>query len=953
MRNRSIAMHFAHSAGQCGASVTADGSVLVTCGADAVVRAHDIRGEVKGKSGAWWSAEKPSEPVVSDMHISEFHEKPINAIAIAPDNNTLATACDGGFVRLFSFSASTGVRGFLTDPDALKSDGNLLACTRFGGAVRALAFSPTGAFLAAAGDEPGLIKLIMVVQPKNVSVLRISSGAGHEAIVDLAFDPLSDFVASVGERGAACIWSVESGSFVTHVNLVGRTAKSIIWSPDGSHLVVGTDKGTVTVLRNSWAIDHVLADSGDDDDDQQVELANGENAVTSVAWCLGGRYLLTGSADARVTAWDLDKSAVLNRWKAEALVQCLLWHPSLNAFILIDEIGQFGIVDDVIPAHLPEPTNITKPSTPSVKAASTPSVAAGKAATTSAKPDANGIGNGSLKETRDEEAKNSETTRDVDDNGFQFAFDAEDVDADEEDPMDRGDILSDTDNSSDDDDQPRRKSKGSRRQSKQISRAGRSDSARVEAIVPFIPSSTPASNLVEKKMRILYWNVVGVMLSIVESTHSVVEVEFSDSSRRSTRIKDHFGYSLGCLSEQGILLGACKSSAHSSLVYFRPYSSWSANSEWTQFLPGDDSPTVLALGSCFAAVSCAPSNIVRIFSLSGIQGDAFGLPGPVLTMTARGNYLAVFYRVQRTSVLRFEVWEISNESELSEMIFRGDVISSEGAKLEWVGFSNNNELCVYDSKGSVSVLNGRRKAKRWIPMVMNKAALGHCDRFWMVAVNDNNLVGVPCHAKERHPPARPRPALRSVALMPPVIQARAVAEKMTTEERSFRARLELNRCLEEREIISSSADADEEDIDDIEDRIGRAEVALDKCTLALMQEACRNEQNLRAYDLSTRLQTKVSFKYAIELAKYFKRTALAERVEQIAEHKMLGNSNGIAAPPVTRTESGSASTSAIGNTEERSANGSNGARVESKKRKMSEIEEPKKKQAPVRNRFQR
>eukprot|EP00171_Calliarthron_tuberculosum_P016912 IDg16912t1 len=232
MRGHNVAMNFAHSVGLCGAAVTNEGTVLITSGADASIRPHDIRGISEKHPEPWWQKSAGDEPELPEMAIGDLHEKPVNAVAIAPNDKTMATGSDDGFVRIFSLSCEQGS-------------------------------SSNGKDSAAAGEEPGLVKIIMTAQPSNVNILRCGEKEkGREAIVDLAFDPNSDFVASVGERGSACIWSVESGSFHALIALNDRLAKSVTWSPDGSMLVVGTDKGAVIVQRGNWVFDHLLKDAG-------------------------------------------------------------------------------------------------------------------------------------------------------------------------------------------------------------------------------------------------------------------------------------------------------------------------------------------------------------------------------------------------------------------------------------------------------------------------------------------------------------------------------------------------------------------------------------------------------------------------------------------------------------------------------------------------------------------
>lgn len=928
-------MNFAHMPGACGVAVSPDGAYLLTSGSDATVRAHDIR----AADGAWWLSDAGNEPEVPDMSIAELHDKPVGTVAVAADNKTVATGSDDGFVRIFSMkssvdhAASNGLGSLLVDGELVQ------ACARFGGPVRALCFSPTGAFLAAAGDEPGVLKIIMTAQPSNVNVLRGSvGGKGQEPIVYVAFDPNSDFVATVGERGGAAIWDIEHGTFAGAISINDRAARCVAWSPDGCKLVVGTDKGAVIVSRDSWMFDYLLEDAGDqdDDDDNEIVFAGtaGKSVITCVAWSPNGQYVLTGREDAHVAVWDVEKRQVLGVWKAEEVVQDLHWHPRANAFILVDRIGQWSIVADVVPPHMPVPheKTSTTPELPTLPNGGEGSVAGNddsdldeddlvrrsksarkkrlkqqqqrklKAKERRSDETADGDGDGSNLEDANPDDGDDE-------HGFAdtLSFDASDLEPDEEDELQdraryRGDV-DDLSNSENDDSHDVGDNSsfdngfsGGYRRGRTPSKKGRrrrSANGQDRAWLPpeaqpsFMPSATPLAEKGTKKKRILGWNLTGAILSFDETTHDLVEIEFADTTRRSVGIKDHFGYTMGCLSGTGVLLATPQTKDHGSLISFRPFSSWSNNSDWTQPLRSSENALAIALGQRFAAVATTPDNLVRLFSLSGIETGVFGVPGRIVTAAAEKNQLAIVYAQAGSSVLQFELLEIGSTGEVEKAVCRGPIVLSPSARLEWVGFmTDTGDLTMYDSRGWLWVMPNARGAQRWVPLMQNAAASAECDWFWVAAVTSTSIVGAPCLSNERYPPARPRPALRTLPLSAPVIEKLDKAGKPTLAERFARTKLRLNRAIVARTEAEEMYDSDDEEWDEAVDAVVTLEVEADKCILALMEEACRNENNLRAFDLATRLHSKVSFKYAVDLANHFKRTALAGRVEEIALRKI-------------------------------------------------------------------
>lgn len=925
MRGPSIRAHMAHMPGQCAMAQTPDGSVLFTSGVDAILRPHDIRVN-SASANAWWRADTPQEPNVPDIAASDVHEKAITALAVTPNGNTLASASIDGFVRIFSLSKQADSSAtFVHDVSFVQ------ACARFGAAVRTIDFSPSGAFLAAAGEEPGLVKIVMTAQPSSVNVLRApAQSPGNDAIIALAFDPKGDFVVTIGERGSAVVWDVDKCILVATVDLNGRKASSVTWAPDGSALVFGTEKGAVVVSRLKWFLNFLLEDVTDGDDDDDIfASASRKNEISTVSWSTNGRYVLTARKDCNVSLWDVYQKKVLGAWRSEHVVQIVQWHSKTNAFVIVDQIGQWGIVADVVPSHMPSPLT----DAPLVQLPAIPNVRdRGKTKKGNAERTADDGDEGAAikrskkakikrqkmldkkkkareaKEKREKKTDNefdAEPEHDDQELENSFSFNPSDVEADDEDDVERdregSEMLGsqDTDEESDsDEDVPGElaglENGGVRLPEPSRKRGARSGSSGPRNIceaptvqTPFMPSATPLSEKVNKKARILVWNLIGAVLSFDESTHDVVEVEFADASRRTVGIKDHFGYTFGCLSETGVFLGSNKTKEHGSVVSFRPFSSWALNADWTQFMPVDEDISVIALGQRFAAVATSPNNVIRIFSLSGLQTAVFGVPGTIITASAGGDMLAIVYTGPGSSMMKVEILEINSDGEAEVVMFDGGLMFCADSKLEWVGFtSDSKEFCSYDSNGWLWMMTDVRKTRRWVPVVQNAAKSAGCDWFWAASVTSEKFIGAPCLSSERYPAAKPRPGLHSISLTAPVIERITKNGKPTVAERLGRMKFKLQRAVAAKTIAEEMYNSDDDEIEVADEAVARMELETDKCVLSLMEDACRREQNLRALDLATRLHCKVSFKYAVELAKHFKRTALVSRVEHVAAKKV-------------------------------------------------------------------
>ncbi|PXF46378.1 WD repeat and HMG-box DNA-binding protein 1 [Gracilariopsis chorda] len=929
MRSRTVQVFLAHMPGACGLAVNTDGTFLLSSGSDSIIRAHDVRALQQSEQTWWRQQQLSTEAELPDMSIAELHEKAVDTLALSPSNSTMATGSDDGFIRIFTISASQTAAQQPSIAPKLVVDGELVqACARFAGPVRCITFSPTGAYIAAVGDEPGVVKLIMTAQPSNATIMRASKGPVFEAYKGVYYDPRSDFVVTIGETGVAAVWNVDKCVSIGKIELNDRKALHAAWSPDGGYVVFATDKGIIFVARDKWEFDFLLEDANEDEDEDDMSAVHtGKDAVSAVAWSPNGRYLLASRENYVTSLWDVDERKVLGHWKTEEVPQKLIWHPKYNAFMFIDKIGQWGIVPDVVPAQLPSPHgNAAKIELPALP--DEDDVGKKKKKVSKQNPadddeeDIGKIKRSKVKRRRQKQAQKKnkasaskkpnakETVPEigVDESNDQelengFTFDPDDVEADDEEEYERkhGNASASGDDSDDDsasDEEvpgefaglenggvklpPRRKKKSSR------TRAS-SGIARSEKIVhvPFMPGSTPLSDKQRRGRHILAWNVVGAVMSFDEKTHDIIAIEFAESSRRSIGIKDHFGYTMASISDWGVLLASNKKKEHGALFTFRPFSSWSHNSEWTQTLSMDDDICAVALGKRFCAVATTPSNTVRILSLPGLQTCSFGVAGTVVTLAALDRKLAVVYGDPASAMLKCEVVEIDNSADVQDVLYKGNLVMHPNASLEWIGFTNDTiELCCYDSKGWLWMLTDIRQSQRWMPMMQNAAHYGECDWYWVAAVTSKDLIGVSCLSNERHPAAKPRPALRSLPLSAPVIERPSTSGKASVSERLMRTKLNLQRAVNNKKELEKICDSDDSDIEEAEEQVSTMEVETDKCLLALMEDACKKEQNMRALDIATRLHCEVSFKYAMDLARHYRRNVLVEKVEQLAAAKL-------------------------------------------------------------------
>ena len=237
------------------------------------------------------------------------------------------------FARLFFF-------GFLSGGEF---ETNI---TRFTLPIRALSFNRSGSMLAAAGDDEG-IKLINTIDGSIARVLK-----GHKGpVTGLAFDPKSEYLASVDSNGTVIFWELQSGvalhtlkGVAPDIGLDLSVMNVISWSPDGETLAVPG-------LRN----DVVMYDR---DTAEKLFTLRGDHIqpICFLSWSPNGKYLATSGLDRQVLIWDVDRKQDIDRQKFDDKICCMAWKPIGNALAIIDVMGKYGIWESVVPSSMKSPT---------------------------------------------------------------------------------------------------------------------------------------------------------------------------------------------------------------------------------------------------------------------------------------------------------------------------------------------------------------------------------------------------------------------------------------------------------------------------------------------------------------------------------------------------------------------------------------------------------------------
>ncbi|MBK8905761.1 MAG: protein kinase [Anaerolineaceae bacterium] len=178
------------------------------------------------------------------------------------------------------------------------------------GDVTALAFSPNGTQLLS-GFADGRLMLWDVASGKH-----LRDFVGHMAFIhQLAFSPNGRFFLSSADDGQLILWDAASGDtrFVyTHPTDV---ITAVAFSPDGRFFAGGVGATRYVANFDPEAVRDTRILLWETETGAEVrQLAGHEGPVTSVAFSLNGRSLLSGGLDAVLRLWDVDSGDLVRRF---------------------------------------------------------------------------------------------------------------------------------------------------------------------------------------------------------------------------------------------------------------------------------------------------------------------------------------------------------------------------------------------------------------------------------------------------------------------------------------------------------------------------------------------------------------------------------------------------------------------------------------------------------------
>jgi hypothetical protein len=339
-----------------------------------------------------------------------------------------------------------------------------------------------------------------------------------------------------------------------------------------------------------------------------------------------------------------------------------------------------------------------------------------------------------------------------------------------------------------------------------------------------------------------------------------------------------------------------------STVYYRAFSRRGEHEDGepsgdTFFLtlPAGETVVGVALGRSWIAVATS-TNLVRIFSCTGVQLAVTRAAGPVVCITGADQQLAVFYHrggpVEGTESLGVDLLCIGDDDKSPPRAFATTTAHlGAGSRVKWVGFDRESGiLTMMDTGGTLSALV-KSAGWQWMPVLDRSqmlqslssasaaavsattatataapaaAATIDDDELWPLAVKSEKLFFVVRKAGHTAPCCRAPPIVQSLPFIPATcVGAEGAAERTLWEAakaRHFKALLDDHDSFGEGESFPHSYG--------LEARSAAQCLVADRAVLSLIKNACRGRpvRVAQATDLIARLSTS---EWAAKAAKLF------------------------------------------------------------------------------------
>lgn len=270
-RKRKIKNYFVQNDKLRAIVFSSDGKFLVSASAKGKIFIHSL-----SPTGNF---EKFLQPRSFTAHTPKNGGK-LRAIALSPNNLTLATGGDDGWVRLWNVSNHQSIKSSKHHQDW----------------IRGITFSPDGKNVASSGED------FKINFWDSQTGRHMKEFLGHRGRVwSILFDFEGKRLFSASGDQTLKTWNVTNGKCLNTIQGYASKIRSVSFSPDGKQLVSGSDDRIVRL----WDLKTK----------QHKKLHGHEGPIWSTCFTHDGAYIASGSEDKTVIVWNTATQKIHTRFE--------------------------------------------------------------------------------------------------------------------------------------------------------------------------------------------------------------------------------------------------------------------------------------------------------------------------------------------------------------------------------------------------------------------------------------------------------------------------------------------------------------------------------------------------------------------------------------------------------------------------------------------------------------
>lgn len=280
-----------HESGITSMRFSRDGARLLTGSRDSTARLWDVRG-------------------ANTLTVLRGHAAAVREVFFARDEQAVMTSARDGALRVWSARNDTQLA-------VLRGDEGVTPWR-----VERVAYSADGRFIASVGDDDNTVWLWDVRNDMRLSLLR-----GHGArVLQLAFSPDSQRLATGDAKGAVMLWSLPAGARTHALHGHSATIFDLAFNRDGSELVTASGDMTARIWSVSTGRERGI-------------LRGHTGMVSVVSFAPDNSVIASGSTDGEVRLWDAQSLEGVPIFKGSTGIVAAAFAPSGEALVISSAYG--------------------------------------------------------------------------------------------------------------------------------------------------------------------------------------------------------------------------------------------------------------------------------------------------------------------------------------------------------------------------------------------------------------------------------------------------------------------------------------------------------------------------------------------------------------------------------------------------------------------------------------